>query len=178
MRHALGPVGNASLRVFATRWTASQIHPLAAFVLHRLASLPQEEIHADVRRPVRPIHGEQGVVRLTAANSLGALLEVFITQGEVSILSVQPQRRAALLSAPRHGSAHRSPRLPAIQDSPHERHEQQRIAAACRPRRHCVSHQRAEGWRPPQPVSIRPAIGDDVTAITRIYNDSLPSPRR
>jgi hypothetical protein len=44
--------------------------------------------------------GEQGVVRLTAANSLGALLEVFITQGEVSILSVQPQRRAALLSAP------------------------------------------------------------------------------
>jgi hypothetical protein len=44
--------------------------------------------------------GEQGVVRLTAANSLGALLEVFITQGEVSILSVQPPRRAALLSAP------------------------------------------------------------------------------
>ena len=51
--------------------------------------------------------GEQGVVRLTAANSLGALLEVFITQGEVSMLSVQPQRRAALLSAPSawHGHA-------------------------------------------------------------------------
>jgi len=44
--------------------------------------------------------GEQGVVRLTAANSLGALLEVFITQGEVSMLSVQSQRRAALLCAP------------------------------------------------------------------------------
>ena len=44
--------------------------------------------------------GEQGVVRLTAANSLGALFEVFITQGEVSVLSVQAQRRAALLTAP------------------------------------------------------------------------------
>ena len=50
--------------------------------------------------------GEQGMVRLTAANSLGALLEVFITQGEVSILSVQPQRRAALLSAPPAWHAH------------------------------------------------------------------------
>lgn len=50
--------------------------------------------------------GEQGVVRLTAANSLGALLEVFITQGEVSMLSVQPQRRAALLTAPLARPAH------------------------------------------------------------------------
>jgi hypothetical protein len=46
---------------------------------------------------VRPT-GEQGLVCLTAANSLGALLEVFITQGEVATLSVQ--RRAALLTAP------------------------------------------------------------------------------
>jgi hypothetical protein len=53
--------------------------------------------------------GEQGVVRLTAANSLGALLEVFITQGEVSMLSVQPQRRAALLSAPSSWPAHALP---------------------------------------------------------------------
>jgi len=54
---------------------------------------------------VRPT-GEQGMVRLTAANSLGALLEVFITQGEVSMLSVQPQRRAALLTAPSARPAH------------------------------------------------------------------------
>ena len=46
------------------------------------------------------------MVRLTAANSLGALLEVFITQGEVSMLSVQPQRRAALLTAPSARPAH------------------------------------------------------------------------
>ena len=48
---------------------------------------------------VRPT-GEPGVLHLEAGNSLAATLEVFITQGQVQLLSVQPQRRAALLRAP------------------------------------------------------------------------------
>jgi len=44
--------------------------------------------------------GECGSARLTANNSIGALLELFITEGEMSTVSVVRKPRAALLSAP------------------------------------------------------------------------------
>ncbi len=48
---------------------------------------------------IRP-NGESGVLHLVADSSLDAMLEVFITEGQVRSLTLQPQRRAALLQAP------------------------------------------------------------------------------
>ena len=48
---------------------------------------------------IRP-NGESGVLHLVADSSLDAMLEVFITEGQVQRLNLQPQRRAALLQAP------------------------------------------------------------------------------
>ena len=54
--------------------------------------------------------GECGSARLTASNSIGALLELFITEGEMATVSVVRKPRAALLSAPRIGGAATAPR--------------------------------------------------------------------
>lgn len=60
--------------------------------------------------------GECGSARLTANTSIGALLELFITEGDMATVSVVRKPRAALLSAPRLGSGETGARQPADED--------------------------------------------------------------